>query len=49
MRFAGINLVNTPWQGSAAAEFLALAAYAGIIIYLAISSIQESKNKQYHR
>lgn len=49
MRFAGINLVNTPWQGSAAAEFLALAAYAGIIIYLAISSIQASKNKQHHR
>jgi len=45
MRFAGINLVNTTWYGSTAAEVLALVAYAGIIIYLTVSSMSAAKNK----
>ena len=45
MRFAGINLVNSQWQGSSAAQALALAAYAGIIIYLAVSSMKAGKQK----
>ncbi|MDD2330957.1 MAG: oligopeptide transporter, OPT family, partial [Bacteroidales bacterium] len=39
MRFAGVNLVNTQWQGSSAAQALALVAYVAIIIYLAVSSM----------
>ena len=45
MRFAGINLVNSLWQGSSAAQALALVAYAGIIIYLAVSSMKAGKQK----
>ncbi|MFA5443791.1 MAG: oligopeptide transporter, OPT family [Bacteroidales bacterium] len=45
MRFAGVNLVNSQWQGSSAAQALALAAYAGIIIYLALSSMKAGKQK----
>jgi len=45
MRFAGINLVSAQWQGSSAAQGLALAAYAGIIIYLAVSSMKAGKQK----
>ncbi len=45
MRFAGINLINSLWQGSSAAQALALVAYAGIIIYLAVSSMKAGKQK----
>lgn len=45
MRFAGINLVNSLWQGSSAAQALALVAYTGIIIYLAVSSMKSGKQK----
>lgn len=45
MRFAGINLVNSLWQGSSAAQALALVAYTGIIIYLAVSSMKAGKQK----
>ncbi|HNR27546.1 MAG TPA: oligopeptide transporter, OPT family [Bacteroidales bacterium] len=45
MRFAGINLVNAEWQHSTAGELLALAAYACIIIYLAISSMRAAKER----
>jgi putative OPT family oligopeptide transporter len=45
MRFAGINLVNTAWQQSTAGEVLSLAAYALIIVYLAMSSLKASKEK----
>jgi hypothetical protein len=45
MRFAGINLVNTRWQGSVAAEALALVAYACIIIYLVLNSMKAANNK----
>lgn len=43
LRFAGINMVNEEWMGSAPAEYLGLAMYALIIIYLAYSSIQAKK------
>lgn len=45
MRFAGVNLVNTQWQGSSAAQALALVAYVAIIIYLAVSSMKAGKQK----
>ena len=46
MCFAGDNLVNTQWQVSSAAQALALVAYvAGIIIYLAVSSMKAGKQK----
>jgi putative OPT family oligopeptide transporter len=45
MRFAGVNLVNTQWQGSSAAQAVALVAYAAIIIYLALSSMKAGKQK----
>lgn len=45
MRFAGVNLVNTQWQGSSAAQALALVAYVAIIIYLAVSSMKAGKHK----
>ncbi len=45
MRFAGVNLVNSQWQGSSAAQALALVAYAGIIIYLAVSSMKAGRQK----
>ncbi len=45
MRFAGVNLVNTQWQGSSSAQALALVAYVAIIIYLAVSSMKAGKQK----
>ncbi|MFA5769764.1 MAG: oligopeptide transporter, OPT family [Bacteroidales bacterium] len=45
MRFAGINLVNTQWQGSSAAQAVALVAYAAIIIYLVLNSMKAGKQK----
>ncbi|MFA5301180.1 MAG: oligopeptide transporter, OPT family [Bacteroidales bacterium] len=45
MRFAGINLVNTQWQGSSAAQAVALVAYASIIIYLVLNSMKAGKQK----
>lgn len=43
LRFAGINLVNSDWQGSNTAELIALLAYIAIILCLAWSSLKAKK------
>ncbi len=43
MRFGGINLVNEHWQASHEAEWLALAIYIGMIVFLAASSLKAKK------
>ncbi len=43
MRFGGINWVNETWQASHEAEWLALAIYIGMILFLAKSSLSAKK------
>ncbi len=43
IRFGGINLVDTAWQTSHEAEWLALAIYVVLIIFLATGSLRTKK------
>lgn len=43
MRFCGINLVASEWQGSNAAQYVAIVAYLLIIAYLIYASMKEDK------
>ena len=43
MRFCGINLVASEWQGSNAAQYVAIDAYLLIIAYLIYASMKEDK------
>lgn len=45
LRFCGINLLATEWQGSNAAQYVAIIAYVLIIAYLIYASLKEEKKK----
>jgi putative OPT family oligopeptide transporter len=44
LRFGGVNLVNEEWLNNNLSEVLALIMYAGLIAYLAISSLHTKKD-----
>lgn len=43
MRFCGVNLLAAEWQGSNAAQYVAIVAYIMIIAYLIYASLKEDK------
>jgi putative OPT family oligopeptide transporter len=44
LRFGGVNLVNEEWLNNHLSEVVALIMYAGLIAYLAISSLKTKKD-----
>jgi putative OPT family oligopeptide transporter len=44
LRFGGVNLINEEWLNNSLSEALALIMYAGLIVYLAMSSLKTKKN-----
>jgi putative OPT family oligopeptide transporter len=43
LRFSGINILNSTWQGSHSAEAIAIIAYLGIIAYLIFDCLKAKK------
>ena len=41
MRFGGVNLVNEAWLANPVSEYVALAAYALLIVYLVKASMKK--------
>ncbi len=46
MRFCGVNLLASEWQGSAAAQYVAILAYILIIGYLVYACMKEEKQSK---
>lgn len=43
MKFSGVDLINSAWQGSVWAQWIALAAYVAIILFMIRSCIKVRK------